>query len=85
MKSLLELREAAMQCSNLEYRYLMFEVADEVDVAIKELVDKCSEAAMQRAQCAWVHAKRIFESRPGEGDPAPLAGSPEPAKLAMAA
>lgn len=84
MTFLRKLREAAMQCSNVDYRELLRDAADNIEIDIRVLHDSPTEDNMRALIGAWAKAERILDNMPPEGTPAPLAGSPEPALLAMA-
>lgn len=82
MNFLLELRNTALLCSNVDHRALLREAADEVTEALRKFhADPCHET-LGWLQGEWAHALRVYKATPPEGTPAPLAGSPEPARLA---
>ena len=85
MTFLRELRNAAMKCSNVDYRMTLRAAADRLDMAIESFKLDVDEDAMRDLQGAWANAHRVLKALPPEGSPAPLAGSPEPAKLAAMA
>ncbi len=81
-----KLRDAARTCSNVDYRAVIQRTADDLQDAVRCLYhDGTTEANMRRVNGAWSNAVRILKDTPPEGSPAPLSGSPEPAKLAAAA
>jgi len=85
MTFLLELRNAAKACSKPEYAAQLRQCADSVAFCIKQLAADPTTERMIELNCAWAHASAALKAVPPEGDPAPVSGSPEPAKLAMAA
>ena len=82
MTFLKKLRDAAMECSNEAYRLRLRQAADDVDIAIDWLYREPTENNMRALIGYWANAERIYEKRPEEGTPAPISGSPEPARLA---
>lgn len=79
---LLTLRGAAMQCSNQEYHMLLRTAADHVQRCTVEFSMMPSAANLRDLNGAWALAERIYKNVPPEAPPAPLSGSPEPARLA---
>lgn len=76
-------RNAARQCSSPIYRYKLNQAADVLDDAIVALHDNPTTTNMQAAVGAWAAAVAAYEGRPNEApDNPPLAGAPEPARLA---
>lgn len=82
MTFLKQLRDAAAQCSNVDYRALLRTAADDVDIALSVLARDPTLANMRDLNGKWALASRVLTLIPPEGDPAPLSGSPEPARLA---
>jgi hypothetical protein len=82
MSFLKKLRDAAAQCSNIEYRVLLRDSADRVAYLIADLQRDPTEENMQALNSAWAFAERVYNNMPPEGTPAPIAGAPEPARLA---
>ena len=82
MTFLKKLRDAAMECSNVDYRLRLRQAADDVEVALGWLHKEPTEVNMRAVIGFWANAERIFENRPKEGTPSPISGSPEPARLA---
>jgi hypothetical protein len=82
MTFLKKLRDAAMECSNIDYRALLQEAADQVEARVTDLCALPSEENMRALIGAWAKAERVFNGLPPEGTPAPISGSPEPARLA---
>jgi hypothetical protein len=85
MTFLLQLRDAAKDCSNVDYRAKLRQAADSVDVAIRKFAADSTQERMIDLNGAWSHAQRVLKNVPPEGEPAPVGGAPEPAKLALAA
>lgn len=82
MTFLKKLRDAARECTKPEYRQLLLDTADRLDQAIADLWGWPTEENMKALNGAWANADRVYCNRPEEGTPAPLSGSPEPARLA---
>lgn len=80
-----QLRDAAMACSNVDYRALLRTEADSIDMLIDHFVDYPTSKNLERLNGAWARATRVLENVPPEAPPAPQAGSPEPPLLAIAA
>lgn len=80
-----ELRDAAKACSNIDYRALIKQSADSLQWAIAVFARDPTKQNMIDLNGAWANAAKILKEIPPEGDPAPLAGAPEAAKLALAA
>lgn len=76
------LRDAAMKCSNVDYRSLMHDAANRVGAAILDFESDATDTNMQHLTGMWAYGTRILNNVPDEAPPAPLAGSPEPARLA---
>lgn len=79
---LFELREAANNCTQLGYAYLLRAAADDLQGLIEELHANPTREAMTYVNGVWAYARRILENLPVEGTPAPLGGDTEPARLA---
>lgn len=77
-----KLRDAAMECSNVEYRALLKASADDVEVAIRGVVVQPDDDCLRDLIGSWAVAHKVLKNIPPEGDPAPLSGSVEPARLA---
>lgn len=84
MKSFIgELRGAAMTCINVDYRSLLRCMADAVQVHVEDLRRMPSTENMTTLNGVWSKAVAVLDGVPAEADPnAPLAGSPEAARLA---
>lgn len=83
MKSiLLQIREAARECSNMNYRLELHSAASAIQDAVKHLLIDVTEENLRALNGAWAHGVRVLKNVPPEGEPAPLAGAPESAKLA---
>lgn len=77
------LRNAARECSSPIYRYKLNQAADVLDDAIVALHDNPTTTNMQWVVGAWAAAVAAYEGRPDEAPPQPpMAGAPEPARLA---
>lgn len=72
-----ELRDAAMKCSNIEYREQLHLVVNAVDDAITEVSEWPSTENLKRLNGLWAKAQRILENVPPEGAPAPVSGPSE--------
>lgn len=82
MKSfLLELRDAAKGCSNIDYRALLRGAADNLEIDIEHFSNFPTTDALTVLNGSWAYAARVLSNLPAEGTPAPLAGSPEPTRL----
>lgn len=77
-----ELRDAAMGCSNESYRSLLRTAADMIMSHTTALSNNPTRINMIALVGTWAHAERLLKTLPQEAPPAPLAGSPEPARLA---
>lgn len=82
MTFLKKLRDAAMECSKPEYAAMLRGAADAVSAEIDKVYALPTEENMRALIGAWAKAERVLDEVPPEGTPAPLAGSPEPARLA---
>lgn len=80
-----QLRDAAKQCSNVDYRQTLRDAADQLEEAIDELFAEPTRDSMIALNGAWAYAERVLKNVPEEADPTPLSGSTAPAVLAMAA
>lgn len=76
------LRDRASQCSNVEYRAVLRQAADSVQHTVRMLSLFPTVDRMQDLNGAWASAQRILDNTPAEGDPAPVSGAPEVARLA---
>jgi hypothetical protein len=83
MSFLLKLREAAAECSNIDYRAMLRGQADQVQRLILMLQNNPTEETMRALNGVWALAERSYKNLPPEGTPAPLSGAPEPARLAV--
>lgn len=77
-----KLRDAAMNCSNLDYRTILRHQADEISDRLHLTYTEPTEENMKMLNSAWACGVRLLANVPDEAPPAPLAGSPEPAGLA---
>lgn len=77
-----ELERVACSCSNIDYRGLMRRAAAELGRAVRAFMQEQTRDNMMILQGAWANAERILKNVPSEAPPAPLSGSPEPARLA---
>lgn len=82
MTYLKTLRDAAMKCSNVEYRNVVRMSADILDAALTRLNSDPTEANMIALNGAWSCAAKILKNIPPEADPSPVGGWTEPARLA---
>jgi hypothetical protein len=82
MTFLKRLRDAAMECTNIDYRqYLRFK-ADTLELSLSAAYGNPTTENMKNLNGAWASAWRAYNERPEEGTPSPMSGSPEPARLA---
>lgn len=72
MSKLLELREAAKVCSNVDYRFQLKNTADRLQAALGTLYTNPTDYNMTRVNCLWASAVRLLKNVPPEGDPAPV-------------
>lgn len=71
---LFELRDAARQMENLDYRLMMKEVADQLASAIDSFHNHSTNETLAEVQGLWAKATRIYNRRPDNAPPpAPLA------------
>lgn len=77
-----KLRDAASTCSNVDYRQMLRNHADRVSVSLTSLWEDATEENMQTLNGVWAAADAALKNMPPEGTPAPVSGSPEPARLA---
>jgi hypothetical protein len=82
MSFLLQLRNAANGCSNIEYRAALKYAADELGGWVNIFYNNPSMGNMTALNGAWANATRMLKEMPPEGDPAPLGGHTEAARLA---
>jgi hypothetical protein len=82
MTYLKAIRDAAMACSNIDYRAVLRDVADGLDADLARLADNPTEEAMIAANASWARAARVMKNIPPEADPSPFDGWTEPARLA---
>lgn len=77
------LRNAARECSSPMYRFTLAAAADQIEAALKAVTENPTTSCMQALVGAWAHGVAVYEGRPDEApDNPPLAGAPEPARLA---
>lgn len=76
------LRDAAMLCSNVNYRATLHKTADLLGEVIIDFDQDATERSLRNLNSVWALAVRVLANVPDEAPPAPLAGSPEPARLA---
>lgn len=78
-----KLRDAAQRCSRPEYAAELRRCADLLQHRLKGLSGCATDAHLRDVNGAWALAQRLLDNVPDEADPMPpLAGSPEPARLA---
>jgi hypothetical protein len=77
-----DLRDAAMACSNIEYRQELREQATALRQHIIRLEAFPSVDNMAALNGAWARATVLLKNVPPEGTPDPLSGAPEAALLA---
>ena len=78
-----DLREAARLCSHPEYKDVLKRAAEDLAYAAEYFHGEMDEESLRLLNGAWAHAVRVMKGKPDEADPnPPLAGAPEPAKLA---
>ena len=82
MTYLKTLRDAAMACSNVDYRALVRRTADILDATLTRLHMDPTEENMIAVNGAWASAARALKNIPPEADPNPVGGDTEPARLA---
>ena len=82
MSFLLELREAAKQCSNLEYKKSLVDAGDRLHEAQLGFQLTGTTEAMTLLNCEWAYAVRVLKGIPPEASPDPFSGDVEPARLA---
>jgi hypothetical protein len=82
MTQLLIWREAARTCTRFSNRIALLNAVDALEVAIKQFSAAPTVETMMAVNNCWAHAMRLYNILPPEGTPAPLSGSPEPARLA---
>jgi hypothetical protein len=85
MTFLLDIRNAAMQCSD---PFLLDELklaADNLNSALECLHSDPTEDTMRRANAAWAYAHRVLMQVKAENDDDPTGGSVEGVLLQMAA
>jgi hypothetical protein len=74
---LLELREAAKNCSNVAYRTLLRNAADALEARIATFNTELSDDALRMLNCDWMNSIRLLREVPPEGNPAPVAPAVE--------
>lgn len=72
MSKLLELRDAAKACSNVDYRFQLRSTADRLQAALGTLYTNPTDYNMTRVNCLWTSACRLLANVPPEGNPAPV-------------
>ena len=82
MTILLKLRNAAKDCSNKDYSKALRLQADEIAGRLTIVHHDPTDENMQSLNGVWSKASRLLKNIPPEGDPAPLGGDAEPARLA---
>jgi len=82
MNFLLKMRNTAAECSNVEYRSVLRNAADHLDRCIYQFCSYKDEDSMRALNGAWAYADSVLKNTPPEGNPAPVSGAPEPARLA---
>ena len=75
-------REAARACTRPKFKQMFVMAIDECQYSHDLLARDPTAGNMARLNGAWAHAERLYKLLPEEGTPAPLGGSPEPARLA---
>jgi hypothetical protein len=85
MTFLKKLRDAAMQCSNVDYRALLRAEANLVQASIDMFAVMMDDDSLRHLNGAWASAHRVLKNMPPEGDPAPLGGSTEATKFVLPA
>lgn len=83
MNRLLELREAAKQCSNVEYRVMLKNTADDIEHYINLVKEHPDNNTMMLLNCMWSQGERLLKNVPPEGSPAPVTDAmEEPMRMA---
>jgi len=77
-----QLRDAAMQCSNVDYRSLLRGAADLLETHITVFSRDPTANNLIGVNGAWSYSSRILANVPPEAPPAPTSGDTEPARLA---
>jgi hypothetical protein len=78
-----DLREAARLCTHPEYQDVLKRAAEDLAYATELFHGRGDAESMTLLNGAWAYAVRVMKAKPDEADPnPPLAGAPEPAKLA---
>lgn len=77
-----ELERLARSCSNVDYRGIMIAAAVALDRACATFAADHTRENLKVVNAAWANGERILKNMPPEAPLAPLAGSPEPARLA---
>lgn len=76
------LRDAAMACSNVDYRALLHDTANRVGCAILDFESDATASNLSNLNSVWAYGVRVLNNVPDEAPPAPLSGPSEPARLA---
>jgi hypothetical protein len=86
MTFLKELRDAAMKCSNPDYRETLKRAADRIEERIAQLTDTPTHEAMIGLNGAWARAYVVLKNTPPEAEPTPpvssAAEAEEPLRMA---
>ena len=77
-----KIRVAAMNCTNVNYRFALHNAADEVSGRLHVVAADPTEANMIDLNGAWAKAAALMRGVPPEGTHDPFSGSTEPTKLA---
>jgi hypothetical protein len=85
MNKIKELRDAAMTCSNVDYRQVLKDCADRLDEAWATLMACQEDEYLSDVIGLSSHAKYLLENLPPEADPSPLGGDTTPALMRMVA
>lgn len=77
MTFLLQLRTAAVQCSNVDYRRALQLAADEISGRLTILQNEPTQDNMVALNGAWANAARMLREIPHGGAPDPMGGKME--------
>ncbi len=69
-----QLRDAAANCSNVEYRAVLKQAADKLEVAVLVLYEEATEDHMIALNGLWAHCAALLRYLPPEGTPDPTSG-----------
>lgn len=72
---LLELRDAAKQCSNLQYRELLKTAADRIQFRLDQIFHEPTQENMVTLNGAWARAVAVLRDVPPEAEPTPPVSS----------